>query len=217
MDVLVYLLTVCHRARATTAAPRHFKAFHHEASQKMYIDGAVLHNNPVRIAESERKMLWPNSHVPDVVLSLGTGAAVNLDSAGPAMSEHTTAARKGILSHSRDLYRILRSNLEQTLDCERAWNDYFATVTTALPKSFSPSRFIRVNPNVGTIPALDDKDKMGDLRAKVQETQRRDPRVQDIARRLIASTFYFEILSASDPETDSSIIMIQGNSYNLPP
>lgn len=62
-------------ARATSAAPRIFKPFHHEGSKQTYLDGAVYHNNPVGIADSEWRLIWGSnlcSH-PDVVLSLGTG------------------------------------------------------------------------------------------------------------------------------------------------
>lgn len=201
------------RARATAAAPRYFKSFHHEASQKTYIDGAVHHNNPVRIADSERKALWPDCDVPDIFLSVGTGSTMNLERARTEKSEHMAAARKGIFSHGRYLYGILRSNMDQTLDCERAWEDYFAGITTSLAKSFSTSRFIRLNPNVGSIPSLDDKDKMGDLRIKAQESQRSDPRIKDIARQLIGSTFYFEPLSVSDPQPDG-MIRVQGESHS---
>lgn len=199
------------RARATAAAPRYFKSFHHEASQKTYIDGAVLHNNPVRIADSERKILWPDSDVPDIFLSIGTGSTLSLERAETIGSEHMSAARKGILSHGRHLYSILRSNLEQTLDCERAWDDYFAGVTTALTKS-STIRFVRINPNVESIPALDEKDKMSELRTNVQESQKNDTRIKEVARQLIASTFYFELKSISDLELDGKT-KVQGKSY----
>ncbi|KAI2627754.1 hypothetical protein GGR54DRAFT_430692 [Hypoxylon sp. NC1633] len=200
-ELLSTELKVWEAARATAAAPTYFKSFHHEPSQKTYIDGAVLHNNPVRIADSERKILWPDDHVPDLFLSIGTGSSPALSR---AESEHMSAARKGIFSHGRHLYGILRSNLEQTLDCERAWDDYFSSVTSALTKQFSTSRFLRINPNVGKIPALDEKDKMGGLRQQVQRTLRYDPRVKDVARQLLASTFYFELISASDPEPDGT-------------
>ncbi|KAI0003957.1 hypothetical protein F4779DRAFT_621638 [Xylariaceae sp. FL0662B] len=205
-EVVSAELKVWEAARATTAAPRYFKSFHHEASQKTYIDGAVLHNNPVRIADSERKMLWPDHHAPDLLLSIGTGSSPTLSR---SESEHMAAAPKGIFSHGRQLYSIMRSNLKQTLDCERAWEDYFAGVTTTLPRSFSTSRFLRINPIINEVPALDEKEKMDSLRVKVQESLRRDPQIKEVARQLIASTFYFELISVSEPEPDGTT-KIQG-------
>lgn len=199
-------LRIWEAARATSAAPRYFKSFHHESSQKTYIDGAVLHNNPVRIADSERKILWPDNLVPDLFLSIGTGSSPTLSRAG---SEKMTPIRKGIFSHGRYLYGILRSTLEQALDCEKAWDDYIRGVTTSLSSSFSTTRFIRINPNVDEIPALDDKIKVASLRMKAREALKVDPRVPGIGRRLIASTFYFECLKMSDIEPDGAL-QVQG-------
>ncbi|KAK7747804.1 hypothetical protein SLS62_008840 [Diatrype stigma] len=196
-DLATTIAKVWEAARATTAAPRYFKSFHHEASQKTYIDGAVHHNNPVRIADSERKILWPDAEVPDIFLSIGTGSSIELERVRSIGSEHMPAAQKGLLSHVQHLYGILRSNLEQNLDCDRAWDDYISSVTTAFPKSFPHSRFLRINPDVGDIPALDEKDRMAELRIRVQQSQDED-RIHDVARQLIASTFYFELRSVSD-------------------
>ncbi|KAK6860680.1 hypothetical protein PG995_004316 [Apiospora arundinis] len=201
-------LKIWEAARATTAAPRYFKSFHHDLSHKTYIDGAVLHNNPIRIADSERKLLWPEVQLPDMILSLGTGGSASLSRAS---SEHMSEARKGVFNHGRQLYSILRNNMEQTLDCERSWNEFYDNMITVLATTpFTTSRFRRLNPDVGIIPALDEKDKIEDLRRKARESLRRDqPRIQDVARQLIASTFYFE-LNTNNPEPESDgMIMVK--------
>lgn len=67
-------LKIWEAAAATSAAPSYFKPFHHPATKRTYLDGALYHNNPVRLAHRERKLLWPdvaNRH-PDILLSLGT-------------------------------------------------------------------------------------------------------------------------------------------------
>ncbi|KAK8121780.1 hypothetical protein PG984_010450 [Apiospora sp. TS-2023a] len=200
-------LKIWEAARATAAAPRYFKSFHHELSHKTYIDGAVLHNNPIRIADSERKVLWPDVQVPDMILSLGTGGSAHL---GRVASEHMSEARKGVFNHGLQLYSILRNNMQQTLDCERSWNEFFDNMVTALSTtSFTTSRFRRLNPDVGTIPALDEKDKIDDLRRRALESLRHDQsRIQDIARQLVASSFYLELLPIdSEPESDGKILV----------
>ena len=58
-----------------------------------------------------------------------------------------------------------------------------------------------MNPNIVSIPALDEKDKIAELRLKIQENQGRKPEIQDITRRLIASSFYFENLSFSQAQS----------------
>ena len=62
-------------AAASTAAPRFFKKFRHQTSQRSFLDGALYHNNPVRVVQGERKALWPDvaDRDPDIFLSLGTG------------------------------------------------------------------------------------------------------------------------------------------------
>jgi patatin-like phospholipase/acyl hydrolase len=68
-------LTVWQAAAATSAAPTYFKPFMHEATKRTYLDGAIYHNNPVRLAHRERKLLWPDiaNRDPDIFLSIGTG------------------------------------------------------------------------------------------------------------------------------------------------
>lgn len=88
--------------------------------------------------------------------------------------------------------------MDQTLDCERTWEDYFSTVANSLPRHISTSRFIRINPEIGQVPALDEKDKMLDLRRRTNDAMCRDPRIEEIGRQLIATSFYFELLDASE-------------------
>ena len=67
-------LKIWEAARATSAAPRIFKPFHHVPSKQVYVDGAIYQNNPIEIADKERKLLWPSlaKEYPDVIVSIGT-------------------------------------------------------------------------------------------------------------------------------------------------
>ncbi|KAF2420198.1 hypothetical protein EJ08DRAFT_690440 [Tothia fuscella] len=67
-------------ACATSAAPKFFKPYNHEPTQRSYIDGAVFHNNPIELAERERKLIWPElqDSYPDIVVSLGTATSPSL-------------------------------------------------------------------------------------------------------------------------------------------
>ncbi|KAI1771432.1 hypothetical protein F4818DRAFT_454557 [Hypoxylon cercidicola] len=202
-------LKVWEAARATTAAPTYFKSFHHKASQRIYMDGAILHNNPVRIADSERRILWPNHHLPDLFLSIGSGSSPIPER---HESRHRRAPRKGIFSHGLHLYGIMRKSLEQALDCEKAWDEYVAGVVSSLTESTSTSRFLRINPNVGEIPALDEKEKMEALREKARLALASDlgPLVNQVARQLIASSFYFQLHSTHNINSDGAM-RISGN------
>lgn len=67
-------LRIWEAASATSAAPSFFKPFTSSIG-RTYLDGAVYYNNPVKVANHERKILWPDvaENPPDIILSLGTG------------------------------------------------------------------------------------------------------------------------------------------------
>lgn len=167
-------------------------------SQKTYIDGAIHHNNPCRVADSERKALWPDIDAPDVFLSVGTGSSISLER---QTSERMSAAKKGIVSHGMTLFNILKKNMETALNCDRIWEDYFASVATKLQPGTTTSRYHRINPRLeGEVPALDEKDKMGQVRRSARAALLKDHAVERIARQLLASTFYFQLASISDEQ-----------------
>lgn len=70
-----YELGVWEAAAATSAAPGYFKEFYHQSTGMGFLDGALYHNNPVNVANRERKYLWPDvaNARPDLLLSIGTG------------------------------------------------------------------------------------------------------------------------------------------------
>lgn len=67
-------LQVWEAASATSAAPSFFKPFESPGKQ-IYLDGAIYYNNPVKVANNERRFLWPDvaDADPDIILSVGTG------------------------------------------------------------------------------------------------------------------------------------------------
>lgn len=152
-------------------------------SQKTYVDGAVYHNNPIRIAEAETKLIWPDIEYSDVLLSLGTSIAE---------SERMGAEQKGIVSHGLMLFNILKNHMATSLDCEHAWNDYLSH----LPESTYSSRYFRINPELtGKVPTLDETGEMIPLQTRVQSILRHDERIKKLALQLITSTFYFQLLT----------------------
>lgn len=56
-------------AAATSAAPTYFPAI--EINKRWFVDGSISTNNPVLIAYSEAKKLWPYENIK--ILSIGTG------------------------------------------------------------------------------------------------------------------------------------------------
>lgn len=67
-------LQIWEAASATSAAPSLFKPFE-SLGKHVYLDGAVYYNNPVKVANNERKFLWPDvaDAPPDIILSIGSG------------------------------------------------------------------------------------------------------------------------------------------------
>ena len=89
-------LQIWEAACATSAAPSFFKPFESQRKQS-YLDGALYYNNPVKVANNERKFLWPDTadaH-PDLILSIGNGinkrkvnGAMRSDSTGRSAVRH---------------------------------------------------------------------------------------------------------------------------------
>lgn len=68
-------LKVYEAAAATSAAPKYFKTYIQDATNRSFVDGALYWNNPASVAERERQHLWPEQEKsePDILLSIGTG------------------------------------------------------------------------------------------------------------------------------------------------
>ena len=73
-------MQVWQAAAATSAAPKYFKRFECQHScgccvPEEFLDGAIYYNNPVSVANNERRFLFPDvaEKHPDVLLSIGTG------------------------------------------------------------------------------------------------------------------------------------------------
>ena len=186
------------RARATCAAPQYFREYYHEPSQMAYIDGAVFHNNPIQIADAERKALWPDVTYPDVMLSIGTALSSVDDPVLLAKETRLRKARKRFVSHLQHLLSILKMNMDAALDCDKAFDEYSANITSGMEsveKDTCLSRLFCINPRIATrLPALDEYDKMDDLWDKVRASLKNDPAIPKVARQLIASSFYFHLL-----------------------
>ena len=186
------------RARATSAAPTFFKEFHHKGSKKVYVDGAVYHNNPVRIAEQERKLIWPDidDQYPDIVASIGTAFSPSLHRA--ESTRIAASARTGIIAHGTQLLGMAKNHIATSIECERIWADF----TANLPKSVKLSRFVRLDPELGVdVPQLDEVNRMEPLQRSARQQFQRDSRVKTLAFQLIATLFYWETFKqAAGPE-----------------
>jgi hypothetical protein len=198
------------RARATSAAPIYFSSYHHFRTRKHYVDGAILRNNPVRITDEERRLIWKNgNNRADIVLSLGSGVQTNREGDKRKSTKQSKTkyvlrmVPKGLKKKITTSYHMVTS----TLDCEREWHEFVASVR-------DDKSFVRVchRLNVGLEekpPKLDDIEMMGTLQYETdyyfsgtaikryinREYKTGREHIQAVASRLVASLFYFEEVS----------------------
>ncbi len=187
-------------ARATSAAPKIFKPFHHEPSKQSYLDGAIYHNNPIQIADKERKNLWPSmkAEFPDVVVSIGTGY-------GPPQSKPVLSSpppQVGVLSHGKSLYKIATDHIASALDSQKAWDTYISILQ---PPPEHMTRYVRLNPQLREDPPnLDDVDQIQRIKSTVRTQMATNGQIQRLAHQLVASCFYFEKSAAAELQPDNS-------------
>jgi len=152
------------------------------------MDGALYHNNPIRIADTEWKLIWsrgPITH-PDLMLSLGTGLAADQDE----RSLKSPISKRGLIRNGKMLLKIATDHIADALDCEKAWDDY----VRPLILQDSSSRFVRYNVEIdGELPSLDDVKSLQPLQDKVSRKVSQDPRITNIAFQLVATCFYFDV------------------------
>ena len=204
-------LKVWEAARSTSAAPRFFRSFHHEPTQKGYVDGAIYHNNPINVAEQERKLLWPEleDSYPDVVLSLGTAFNAQLHRA--ESEKVTSASKRGVISHGVVLINLLKNHMATSLECEKIWD----TFLVHLPKAVQFSRFVRINPQLtGEVPEMDDVKELQSLQMKVRNFLRYNEQVRKVSLQLVATTFYFQSTLPPESGEDSENFSVEGMSLN---
>ncbi|KAJ3538427.1 hypothetical protein NM208_g5905 [Fusarium decemcellulare] len=190
-------------ARATSACPTLFKPYVHQHTERTYLDGAILRNNPVRLAYEEETRIWGQSKRPDIVLSVGTGILIDFDG---RLIQHR---RPHIESLKNFLPKGIRKKVETgldmvqtTLDCHEEWQNFIASLRSS-PINRNCHRL-----DVGLInkpPGLDAVDEIHNLR-HASEIYLRDAgfsskhltgryscppaQIDAIARRLLSSLFY---------------------------
>ena len=164
------------------------------------MDGAIHRNNPIELAEKERKILWPSAQVdnPDILVSIGTAY-------GPAQSHIEMSSpppQPGVSFHTKSLLKTPIDHITSALDSEKAWNDYISTLQ-APPEGLA--RFVRLNPQLEEDPpSFDDVECVQKLKHLVRKQMKNDQRIQQLALKLVASCFYFEKSAASEMQPDES-------------
>ena len=196
---------ILRRARATTAAPKIFKPFHHEATKQVYLDGGIYYNNPVKVADRERKLIWPSlrDSSPDLVVSLGT--AMKRGNHQQVRDIPTSKVpRLGVDSHLSSLLKIAQDHIAASLNSEETWKDFVGTIAN---RSAERSKLIRINPELPHDPPnLDDVPAMNRLKEEVDAMTFGDRKIRRLALQLLATMFYFEVIEFSDVGSTRPIV-----------
>ncbi|KAH0538884.1 hypothetical protein FGG08_004540 [Glutinoglossum americanum] len=175
-------------ARATSAAPTFFKPYTHDATGVVYKDGALKCNNPIRIADSERRSIWRSgSNSLDLHLSIGTGVNPEL---GGAVQSYDRRSRTGI----GVLIDIATDAVKSTMDSESEYESF----RRDLHDEEIRKRYHRFNVCINDgqpTPSFDDCrhiQRLKDLAKKHCESKDIEPQLRQLARILVSSTFYYE-------------------------
>ncbi|KAH7112381.1 acyl transferase/acyl hydrolase/lysophospholipase [Dactylonectria macrodidyma] len=145
-------------------------------SHGIFQDGGITHNNPACIAVREAVALSPDRTQPSIVVSLGTGSAV--DGEGEL---------SGMLSHSFPL-RLWRA-LWRSTGSKIAW--------TRLCSHYKPSdstKFFRFDLDfMEDVPLLDKVNEVDHIRQLACETAKDSPDLRILVLHLRAELFLFEL------------------------
>lgn len=213
-SLLEYELTkTCARLRATSAAPSYFKPLSNTRNGKRYLDGAIHYNNPVQVADSERRLIWPETRdsPPDILLSIGTGCNKKIHKQTQHAPTHQRLIsdfedralvfrKKSANSQIRNYFKLAKDRVESLLDPEIAWLTFVSTASRARDES----RYWRMNPDIESeLPKLDEVEKVVYLREKMRQVKKGDGfqmQARAIARNLVASCFYADIAKLASPQ-----------------
>lgn len=192
-------------ARCTSAAPTYFEHYKHQGTGRIYTDGAMERNNPVCLADDERRFIWPkpSEHDRDVVISIGTGFSTNRDGM-PENDQQMSRFLQG-LRHLGIVRKIvvLKSVLQSTLNCRKMW---FAFTNSLGTDKHLLGKCHRVDIPFGpgqSLCNLDDWQRMRDIKGEALKVlsgtstsvsefvqDQLHEQLDTIARQLVASLFY---------------------------
>ena len=103
-----------------------------------------------------------------------------------------------------DFIKIMKNRVENILDTELSWLD-FMSEANARGHEDVKSRYWRINPNLkGNPPALDDIQKLPVLQREMHLIMKHadfQQQMGEIARRLVASSFYLEVPTSLPPDS----------------
>jgi len=122
-------------ARTAWAIPTLFQPYYHEATGRTYTDGSSMVRNPINLAVSELKRVWPSkpgrSLPPDIIVSIGSGIQVN--SAGMVRdfrSDGVEKIKKRLTIGVRQSIETGLDTVASTLACHQEWRSFLYAKAT---------------------------------------------------------------------------------------
>jgi hypothetical protein len=183
---------------------------------------------------------------PDILLSIGTGyktttnnyslrvstsngaskyspsstSPIQPSSSPSSTTRNRSRSREGATGKNRDTPRLLEmilNRVDSILDCDRAWISFLSD-----EMSSQSHRYQRLNLNLGdAFPKLDEKDKLLQLQDIVRKELKGNTvlrrQVEEVARQLVASSFFFERNVIPPIDTGNGYLQYLGMKYNLNP
>lgn len=181
------------------------------------------------MADLERRLIWPDSKFlpPDILLSLGTSCNSTTHqeaqkclpyhhqkpdcmptkpSSGGTQENVSKKVQKD--TQMSKFVKILKNRVENILDAEISWHEFMSDVD-AREHEDARKRYWRVNPNLmEDPPALDDVQKLPLLRRRMHQIMKYadfQEQTGEIARRLVASSFYLEMPTSLPQDFHTSL------------
>jgi hypothetical protein len=158
--------------------------------------GMRRHNNPINLALSEAKHLWPNCPNPDVFISLGTGSET--ENISPTVPRYRNVLLDGWLPR---IYRSVSSSFEG----QNNWKEFLGVVDEK-----HRDDYFRFDLSIsGGLPRLDDTECMDRLSKLVRTNPIGDRAQKDTVIALLATSFFFRL--DSKPEYFSGLLQCVGS------
>jgi hypothetical protein len=199
---------------ASLASPAYFKPF--VLHSKTYLDGGLRSPNPAFLADRERRLIWPDCAEPDMFLSLGTGQnritilhklAERQKAAAPT-SMPRALDRQSSPTRAKPVGRWRTKRTDDVIEAELAWHQFRRHIVGTRTEARG-RRFVRFNPDLDREPPpADSKSDLLSLQVNVRkrlQTAHRQAALRNVAHRLVASAFYFELQSKATAEKTEQV------------